>query len=102
MNCSPKNLTVTEVMLVVGASAGLGGGATPKKVSAIWLQNWLSLVCRESRCSWSPLHGFLNIFVSKAFPEGATEAEVKDWVGHTDSRIVRRYLHGAPVMLSGA
>lgn len=39
------------------------------------------------------VHSFRHYFVTEAFLGGATEAEVMDWVGHRDSRIVRRYRH---------
>lgn len=39
------------------------------------------------------LHGFRHFFVSQAFLNGAREAEIKDWVGHRDSRIVEMYRH---------
>lgn len=39
------------------------------------------------------LHSFRHFFVSRAFVEGATEAEIKTWVGHRDSRVVELYRH---------
>jgi integrase len=39
------------------------------------------------------VHSLRHYFVTEAFRGGATEAEVQDWVGHRDSRIVRRYRH---------
>jgi hypothetical protein len=41
-------------------------------------------------------HSFRHFFVSEAFSAGATESEVMSWVGHRDSRIVRRYRHLRP------
>ena len=32
-------------------------------------------------------------FVSQAFIQGAIEGEIRDWVGHKDSRIVELYRH---------
>jgi integrase len=39
------------------------------------------------------VHSFRHYFVTEAFVGGATEAEIMDWVGHRNSRIVRRYRH---------
>jgi integrase len=39
------------------------------------------------------LHGFRHFFVSQAFEGGASEGEVKDWVGHRDSGMVELYRH---------
>ena len=39
------------------------------------------------------LHSFRHFFVSQAFMQGAREGEVKDWVGHKDSRVVELYRH---------
>jgi integrase len=39
------------------------------------------------------LHSFRHFFVSMAFLGGASEGEIREWVGHTNSRIVERYRH---------
>jgi len=39
------------------------------------------------------LHGFRHFFVSQALLGGASEGEVKDWVGHRDTRMVELYRH---------
>jgi integrase len=39
------------------------------------------------------LHSFRHFFVSQAFLGGASEGEIREWVGHRDSRIVERYRH---------
>ncbi len=39
------------------------------------------------------LHSFRHYFVSQAFFQGATESEIKQWVGHRDSRVVEIYRH---------
>jgi integrase len=39
------------------------------------------------------VHSFRHFFVTEAFVGGASEGEVMGWVGHRDSRIVRRYRH---------
>jgi integrase len=38
-------------------------------------------------------HGFRHLFVSQALLGGASEGEVKDWVGHRDTRMVELYRH---------
>lgn len=38
-------------------------------------------------------HSFRHYFVSQAFVHGASEGEIREWVGHADSRIVERYRH---------
>jgi hypothetical protein len=42
------------------------------------------------------VHSFRHYFVTEAFLGGASEGEVMEWVGHRDSRIVRRYRHLRP------
>lgn len=39
------------------------------------------------------LHSFRHYFVSQAFLGGASEGEIRDWIGHRDSRIIERYRH---------
>lgn len=39
------------------------------------------------------LHSLRHYFVSQAFLSGASEGEIREWVGHADSRIVERYRH---------
>ena len=38
-------------------------------------------------------HCFRHFFVSQTFLDGASEGEIREWVGHRDSRIVGRYRH---------
>ena len=38
-------------------------------------------------------HSFRHYFVSQAFLCDASEGEIREWVGHSDSRIVERYRH---------
>ena len=42
------------------------------------------------------VHGLRHFFVSEAYRNGATEAELLDWVGHRDSAILRLYRHLRP------
>lgn len=39
------------------------------------------------------LHSFRHFFTSQAFLGGASEGEIREWVGHRDSKIVERYRH---------
>lgn len=39
------------------------------------------------------IHSFRHYFVSEAFRQGATEAEIMDWVGHRKSAMVHHYRH---------
>jgi integrase len=39
------------------------------------------------------LHSFRHFFISQAFLGGASEGEIRSWVGHRDSRIIERYRH---------
>jgi integrase len=39
------------------------------------------------------LHSLRHSFVSQAFLAGASESEIREWVGHADSRIIERYRH---------
>jgi len=42
------------------------------------------------------IHSFRHYFVSECFRQGATEAEIMDWVGHRDSKMVHHYRHLRP------
>lgn len=39
------------------------------------------------------VHSFRHFFVSQAFLGGASEGEVKEWIGHQDSKMVAHYRH---------
>jgi integrase len=39
------------------------------------------------------LHSFRHFFVSQAFLGGASEGEIREWVGHRDSEMVEHYRH---------
>jgi integrase len=38
-------------------------------------------------------HSFRHYFCSQAFAEGAAEADIRDWLGHRDSKMVAHYRH---------
>ena len=42
------------------------------------------------------VHGLRHFFVSEAYRNGATEAQLLEWVGHRDSEILRRDRHLRP------
>ena len=39
------------------------------------------------------LHSFRHFFVSQCFLGGASEGEIREWVGHRDSKMVEHYRH---------
>ena len=39
------------------------------------------------------LHGLRHYFCSKCFIDGASQGEIKDWLGHADSKMVEHYRH---------
>lgn len=39
------------------------------------------------------VHSFRHFFVSEAFRQGVSEAQIMDWVGHRDSEMVKLYRH---------
>ncbi|MEX2357514.1 MAG: tyrosine-type recombinase/integrase, partial [Pirellulaceae bacterium] len=39
------------------------------------------------------LHSFRHYFCSQAFLGGAAEAEIRDWLGHAESKMVEHYRH---------
>lgn len=39
------------------------------------------------------LHSFRHYFCSQAFLGGASEGEIRDWLGHADSKMVEHYRH---------
>jgi integrase len=42
------------------------------------------------------LHSFRHFFCSQAFADGASEGNIKDWLGHADSIMVEHYRHQRP------
>jgi integrase len=39
------------------------------------------------------LHSFRHFFCSQCFVSGASEGEIKEWLGHADSKMVEHYRH---------
>ena len=39
------------------------------------------------------LHSFRHFFCSQAFLGGASEGEIREWLGHADSKMVEHYRH---------
>jgi integrase len=80
-----------------------GGPLDPDKVLKVLqrdvigpLKNQFPTPAGEIGFQHGVVHGFRHYFVTEAFLGGATEGEVQDWVGHRDSRIVKRYRHLRP------
>ncbi|WP_310821301.1 tyrosine-type recombinase/integrase [Stratiformator vulcanicus] len=78
----------------------LGGRLKPDTVRNILVRDVLTML--KSRFPTLPgdigfehgrLHSFRHYFVSQAFAHGASEGQVKDWVGHRDSEMVACYRH---------
>ena len=38
-------------------------------------------------------HSFRHFFISECFDAGIPESDIKDWVGHSDSKVVKLYRH---------
>lgn len=77
-----------------------GGKLKPDTVRNIFVREVITPLVRqfptpagEIGFAHGRLHGLRHYFVSQAFLGGANEGEVKDWVGHRDSRIVEHYRH---------
>lgn len=47
----------------------------------------------ENGFEYGRLHSFRHFFVSQAFLGGASEGEIREWVGHADSKMVEHYRH---------
>ena len=39
------------------------------------------------------LHSFRHFFTSQAFLSGVSEGEIREWLGHADSKMVEHYRH---------
>lgn len=39
------------------------------------------------------IHSFRHYFCSQCFLGGASESEIKEWLGHADSKMVEHYRH---------
>jgi hypothetical protein len=51
------------------------------------------LASGETGFEHARLHSFRHFFVSQAFLGGASESEIREWVGHADSKMVEHYRH---------
>lgn len=49
------------------------------------LKTEFPVACGENGFAQGTIHSFRHYFLSEAFRQGATEAEIKDWVGHRSS-----------------
>jgi integrase len=48
---------------------------------------------RETGFEHGRIHSFRHFFCSQSFLGGASEGEVRDWLGHADSKITNHYRH---------
>ena len=78
----------------------LGGRLKPDTVRNIFIREVIAPLKKEFPTPHGEvgfadarLHSLRHYFVSQAFVSGASEGEVKDWVGHRDSRVVEHYRH---------
>lgn len=77
-----------------------GGKLKPDTVRNIFvrevitpLKNRFSTPSGEIGFEHGRLHSFRHYFVSQAFLGGASEGEIMEWVGHSDSKMVAHYRH---------
>ncbi len=78
----------------------LGGQLRPRNVLAAFIQNAITPLKDqfptpqgEIGFEHGRLHSFRHFFVSQSFLGGASEGEIREWVGHADSKMVEHYRH---------
>ncbi len=76
------------------------GQLRPRNVLAAFIQdvitplkNQFPIPQGETGVEHGRLHSFRHFFVSQAFLGGASEGEIREWVGHADSKMVEHYRH---------
>ena len=47
----------------------------------------------ESGFASATVHGLRHFFCSEAFISGASEGDIREWLGHADSKMVEHYRH---------
>ncbi len=57
------------------------------------LKNEFPTPAGENGFEHGRLHSFRHFFCSQAFLGGASEGEIREWLGHANSRMVERYRH---------
>jgi integrase len=80
--------------------APLGGRLWPRNVLDAFineviepLKQRFSTPAGEIGFEHGRLHSFRHFFCSQAFLDGASEGEIREWLGHRESRMVEHYRH---------
>lgn len=80
--------------------AARGGKLLPRNVLATFIEKVIEPLKKqfptpegEIGFEHGRLHSFRHFFCSQSFLSGATEGEVRDWLGHADSKITNHYRH---------
>jgi integrase len=80
--------------------AGRGGLLRPNNVLHVFIRDVIEPLkelfptpAGEIGFEHGRLHSFRHFFVSQCFLGGASEGEVREWVGHADSKMVEHYRH---------
>jgi len=103
----PIHPALTELLLSMKRNADgfvfhaiRGGRLRPRNVLAAFiaeviepLKNTFPTPAGETGFEHGRLHGFRHFFCSQAFLGGASEGEIKEWLGHADSKMVENYRH---------
>jgi integrase len=77
-----------------------GGALKPDTVRVIFMREVIGALKKdfptppeEIGFEHGRLHSFRHYYCSQAFLDGAAEADIKDWLGHRDSKMVAHYRH---------
>jgi integrase len=77
-----------------------GGQLRPRNVLTVFIRDVIEPLAEnfptpdgEIGFEHGRLHSFRHFFVSQAFLGGASEGEIREWVGHADSKMVEHYRH---------
>jgi integrase len=80
--------------------AARGGVLRPDNVRAIFVRSVIEKLKErfptpegETGFEHGRLHSFRHFFCSQCFLGGASEGEIKEWLGHADSKMVEHYRH---------
>jgi len=77
-----------------------GGQLRPRNVLTVFIRDVIEPLAEkfptpdgEIGFKHGRVHSFRHFFVSQAFLGGASEGEIREWVGHADSKMVEYYRH---------
>ena len=77
-----------------------GGQIRPRNVLSVFISDVIDKLkakfptpAGEIGFEHGRLHSFRHFFVSQCFLGGASEGEIREWVGHADSKMVEHYRH---------